>query len=112
MSTQTGTALLIGFDGHTYSGVIMENVKVSAEADVEAIKGEDNATTTKIISDPKKTISFSALITGTSAPDIAVGDTVAINSVSYFADSAVVTYERGVAKLDFAGTKEASMTYS
>ena len=102
---QIGTTLLIGMNGITYTGTIVEDGSITPEAKVEEILDENNATVTKVISNPASKISLSALVKGTGFTAPVVGQIVAINSVNYFTNSASVSYSRGVAKFKFDGVK-------
>lgn len=110
-----GQAFSFGFQGYTYSGVQMEDVDVTPEADVEKIAGDNGETVAKIYKDPRVTISLNGLVKDaalTAVKAIKIGDAVTINSVVYGCDKSSCKWSRGIGKWSFAGTKEDSMTYT
>lgn len=110
---QKGTGLIVGIGGFTYSGHIVETANPKLVADVETIKGEDNETTTKIISDPKKTLKIEVIAkTGSTVDTLKVGDAVTINSVTYMVVDCDVKRSRSALKATLDLIKEDSMTYT
>jgi uncharacterized Zn finger protein len=111
--TQLGTELLIGLNGKTYSGAIVESASVRATGDVEAVKNEDNETGTKIISDPGQELTVEMILeAGTDTETIKKGDAVTVDGVAYMVDDVETKYSRGAAKVTLKLIKEDSMDYS
>lgn len=111
--TQLGTTLKIGFGSNTYTGYIMEDFSTEATGEQDAIKDENNATTTILVSDLGTRISFNAIIkdAGSLTPP-AQGDSITINLVLYRVESASVKQSRKASMLSVTAIKETSMTYS
>ncbi|MFH1603758.1 MAG: hypothetical protein ABIH03_07610 [Pseudomonadota bacterium] len=87
---QTGTAVEVGFNSYTNTNLIMEAVVLElGDADVKPIKGEQNATVTKIITDPRDRIELRGIIKA-AATELAtiiamsVGSILTVNNVKYF----------------------------
>jgi hypothetical protein len=117
---QKGEVLKVGFGSFAYTGYIPEDgLKWKKPGDVEAVKDENNATITKIITDPRDEFEMSLIIKNTSGsitPPI-TGATVTItnpagSSVACMCADADVTLARSYAKLTLSLVKEDSMTYS
>ncbi len=117
---QKGEVLKVGFGSFAYAGYIPEDgLKWKKPGDVEAVKDENNATITKIITDPRDEFEMSLIIKNTSGsitPPI-TGAAVTItnpagSSVTAMCVDADVTLARSYAKLTLSLVKEDSMTYS
>jgi len=111
---QKGQALLVGWNSYTKSGYVTDDVKISKGAEVETIRGGDNETLTKLISDPHTALDLTLIIHsgGTVVPP-AVGDTFTINTVNYFVEAEPqCQLSRTIAKLTLKLKKEDSMTYT
>lgn len=111
--TQKGITLIVGIGSLVYSGHIVEEAGVKPTADVEVIKDEDNATCTKIISDPGKEISLTILAkSGSGVESLTIGSVITVNSVAYMVTDVDPKRSRGVLKATIKGVKEDSMTYT
>ena len=116
---QKGETLLLGFGVFAYTGYMPEDgLTWKSPADIEAVKDENNATLTKIITDPRNEFEMTLLIksTGSITPP-KQGDTVTLippggTSTAYRCRDASVELARGISKLKLSLIKEASMTYS
>lgn len=113
-AVQKGEVLLIGVNGNTYTGTIMEDVTLSSGGEAEENKGDNGETVNVTITNLKDEISFTATIKGTSFTKPAFGDIVTINTVKYRTTKADVKYSKvpKAAQFSFSGIKEASMTYT
>jgi hypothetical protein len=110
---QKGTAMEIGIGGYTYTGYVVEEAEHEAIAEIEVIKGEDNETATKIISDPGVRVTLNALCkSGSTLSGVEVGDTVTVNSVAMMVEKPTIRRSRGVARMTLTLVKEDSMTYT
>lgn len=110
---QKGTTVLVGFNSMTLSGVVMETVSPEITADIKEIRGENNAVMTKLLSNPKKTITFECVVTTLSTFNtVKTGDAITINTVAYMVESAKPTYSREETKWSVTAVKEDSMTYT
>jgi hypothetical protein len=112
-TVQKGTALSIGFGTNVYTGFVMKDFSTDATGEITVIKGENNETITKLVSDLGVSISFTCMIpTAGSIVPPAKGSTITVNAVKYCVDDASVKQSSGVAELSIKATKEASMTYT
>jgi glucose-6-phosphate isomerase len=110
---QKGTALIIGIGSNTYTGHVVEDTTAKLDADQEVIKGEDNETLTKILSDPKKTLKVSLIAkSGSTIETVKKGDALTINSVAYMVESCEVKRSRSAMKVTLDLIKEDSMSYT
>ena len=110
---QKGTAMNIGCGGYTYTGWVVEEAGLEPTAEIEVIKDEDNATQTKILSDPGVRVTISCIGEGSSTLEaVKKGDAITVNSVSMMVEEARQTRTRGVIKATLTLVKEASMTYT
>ena len=112
--SQKGTTLKIAYSTNVLTGYIMEDFTTEATGEQDAIKDEDNATTTILISDLGTRKSFTAIIkeTGGSLTPPAQGSTVTINSVNYRCESSSVKQSRKASMLTISVIKEDAMTYT
>ena len=108
---QKGVSLLIGCNGITYTGTIMDDVSLTLNADVEDNKDENGGTVNKTITNPRKEISFTATVKGSSIEQPAIGDSVTVNGVAYFCTKSDVKYSKApkACQFSFSGVKEDSM---
>ena len=110
---QKGTSLLVGIGGYTYTSHIVEDANPKPKADIEVIKDEDNATSTKIITDPGKTLKLSVIAKAASTiEDVKIGDTVTIKAVAWMVHDVDIKRSRGALKATLDLVKEDSMTYT
>lgn len=112
---QKGTTVVVGFNSVTFGTWIMESSSESPGADVTEIRGPQNATVTKLISNPHKIYEVSGVILSadlTTARAALIGGTVSINSVSCCIQSLKLDFGREAAKCTMTAIKEDSMTYS
>ncbi|HKL20375.1 MAG TPA: hypothetical protein VJ904_01140, partial [Tichowtungia sp.] len=114
--TQVCVEFKIGFNGLAYTGYQCEDWTESEEAEVEAVKNDDNETATKIIYDAKTMTSGSFLIKSTGSVEApAVGTLLSIQgpndvaAVKRFVASSSVAFSRGVSKLTVSLEREAAM---
>lgn len=110
-----GTVVTVAFAGNTHASLIMEAVDVSPIAEIKPIKGENNATTTKIISDPGKKMTLEGVVIAAGVATLQgykKGDAVTINSVSWMIDDISIKYGKEEAKCTLSVVKEDSMTYT
>ena len=112
--SQKGTTLKIAYGANVLTGYIMEDFTTEASGEQDAIKDEDNATGTILISDLGTRNNFTAIIkeTGGSLTPPALGATVTINSINYRCESSSVKQSRKASMLTIALIKETSMTYT
>ncbi len=92
--TIKGTTVQIGFPaGEIITGTIRDSLDNDTTADIEYIRDESNNESTAIISNLglRKTIEFTAQ---SAVPSIKKGDVLAVNSISYIVESAVIRYSR------------------
>lgn len=111
---QKGTALYVGWGSYTHASYVTDDVEIMKGAEIQVIKGADNETLTKIISDPHTKLKLSLLILsgGSLVPPIP-GSSFTINSVTYMVEGEPkVQPSRTTAKLTLDLIKEDSMTYS
>lgn len=112
-TTQKGEQLDIGIGGYTYTGYIVEDVTITPTAEIDVIKDEDNATVTKLISDPGETLNINCIIKNGSSVNFDIGDSITINGTTYMLDTgSSVSRSRGAARLTLSLIKEDSMTYT
>jgi hypothetical protein len=93
----------------------MEAVDSKPDADIKVIKGENNATTTKIISDPRKTLVLEGTIIAAGVATLTgfkKGDAVTVNTVSWMIDDISIKYGKEEAKCTLSLIKEDTMTYT
>lgn len=110
---QKGTAVIVGFNGFTYSGAIMDDVSRKPTGDIKPIRGENNAVCTKLISNPGFEIMVQVIVTTlASFNTIKKGDAFTINSVTYMVEEAEGKYSREEVKWTITAVKEDSMTYT
>ena len=110
---QKGTTVLVGFQSLTLSGTIMDSVGRTPIAEVKTIKGENNATVTKLISDPGFRITFECTVTTHATFNtIKIGDAITINSIAYMVESSEPKYSREEVKWTVTAVKEDTMTYT
>lgn len=105
-------AVLVGLTAaEAITGLLRETQADGSTADIEEVRGEDNATAAEIVSNPGVTKTFTATVLSTyTAP--AKGTVVTINSIKYMVDDATVTKSRTVARLSLTVHKAGSITYS
>ena len=110
---QKGTTVIVGFNGFTYTGAIMDSVSRKPIGDIKEIRGENNAVTTKLISNPGFEVSVEVIVTSLAAFNaIKKGDLFTINSVGYMVTDADGKYSREEVKWSISAIKEDSMTYT
>lgn len=110
---QKGIAAIVGFNGYTLTGYVMNSVGREPVGDIKELRGENNAVTTKLISNPGFKISVNCYVTsGSTYTTMKKGDAISINSVSYMVDSVKVDYSREEATVSIDAIKEDSMTYT
>lgn len=110
---QKGTTVIVGFASHTLTGYVMNSVGKEPIGDIKDLRGENNATATKLISNPGFRITVECYVTsGTSYTTMKKGDAVSINSVSYMVEDVKVAYSREEAIVTITAVKEDSMTYT
>ena len=109
---QKGTTVLVGFQGLTLTGVTMESFDREPIEDIKDIRGENNASMTKLISNPGFRIAFSCIVkTHATFNSIKKGDAITINSLAYMVESSKAAYSREEVKWSIGAVKEDSMTY-
>ena len=112
---QKGTTVVVGFNGRTVGTWVMEDSGESPGAEVTVIKGSNNSTLTKLISDPKKTYKATGILLAADLTAMAaakIGDTISINSVSCMIESLDLSFGREAARASLTAVKEDSMTYT
>jgi hypothetical protein len=110
---QKGTTVIVGFQGHTFSGAIMEDVSRKPIGDIKPIRGENNAVTTKLISNPGFEITIQVIVTTlASFNTLKKGDAITINGVAYMVEDCEGKYSREEVKWTVTAVKEDSMTYT
>ena len=112
---QKGTVVTVAFGGNTHASLIMEAVDVSPAAEIKPIKGENNATVTKLISDPGKKMTLEGTIIAAGVAALVAfkkGDAVTINTVSWMIEDISIKYSKEEAKCSLTVVKEDSMTYT
>jgi hypothetical protein len=108
-----GTTVIVGFNSFTYSGSIMDSVSRKPIGDIKEIRGENNAVTTKLISNPGFEISVEVIVTTLASFNaIKKGDTFTINTVNYMVVDCDGKYSREEVKWSISAIKEDSMTYT
>lgn len=111
---QLGTDLKIGFNGYTYTGLLMQTVDNEATGEQKVIKDENMATHTILVEDKGKRISFSAILLDTSTDTdftIEQGDIVTVNSVLFRTESVSWGHTGEETVINFTGIAEDSMSY-
>lgn len=113
-AVQKGTTLIVGIGAYTLTGYIVEEVGVKPIADVEDIRDEDNASKTKIITNPGSEITIAVIAVGTttSLDSLGIGSTITVNSITYMVTDVDPKRSRGAMKGTIKAIKEASMTYT
>lgn len=110
---QKGTTVVVGFNGFTYAGAIMDSVGRKPSGDIKEIRGENNAVCTKLISNPGFEVQVEVIVTTlASFNTIKKGDAFTINSVGYMVVDCDGKYSREEVKWSISAIKEDSMTYS
>jgi len=79
---QKGTSVIVGFAGHTYAGLSMEQVSKEQTGESKTILDENNEPVTILISDLGRRYTLRGIVIPATwtAPD--VGSTVTVNSVA------------------------------
>jgi hypothetical protein len=101
--------------GNVHASLIMEAVDVSPMAEVKDIKGENNATTTTLYSDPGKQLVLEGLVIAAGLATLQgykKGDAVTVNSVAYRIEDISLKGSREEAKCTLTLVKKDSMTHS
>jgi hypothetical protein len=107
---QKGTVVIVGYNSLTLAGTIMDSVSRKPIGDVKEIRGENNAVTTKLISNPGFELTFECIVTTHSTFNaIKKGDYITINTVPYMVTDSDVKYSREEAKWSVSAIKEDSM---
>jgi hypothetical protein len=111
VTTQVGLALKIKFTGNTITSLIMEEVNTEASGNQAIILDEDAATTTVLVSDLGKRVSFNAIVADGYAADLppALGTKLTIGTTVYRIESASYKQVRGANTLSVSAIREASM---
>ena len=109
--SQTGTTLKVGFTGNTITNLIMEDVNSEATGEQDAIKDENNATGTILISDLGARVSFTAIVTDDYSGDLppAQGSIITIGTTKYRVESASFKQQRKQSTLTVSAIREVSM---
>ena len=110
-----GTAVTVGFMGNTHSSLIMETVDVSPTAEVKDIKGENNATTTTLYSDPGKQIVLEGVViaAGLSALEALIkGSPVTVDGIACRVEDISIKGSKEEATCTLTLVKKDSMTHS
>lgn len=113
---QTGTAVEVGFNGYTNTNLIMQAVELTfGDADVKDIPGEQNATVTKLLTNPRDGVQLVGVIKAAGSElatliALSVGSVLTVNSVKYFL-AAPPKIELGAeeARCTLVGIREDSM---
>lgn len=104
---------MIGFKGNTYTGYFMDTVGHEDTGDIAEVRDENDATATKIISNPGTRLKVAMIAKDAATPlVINKGDGVEINSVTYMVEDRNISYSRGATRVEMTVIKEGSMTYA
>jgi len=112
---QKGTTVVVGLNGVTYGTLVQVEGSISPKADIEDIKGPQNATVTKLITNPRKEYSVSGICLSadqTALEGMKIGDTASIDAVSGMVTDLDLKYSGSAMKAELKTVKEDSMTYS
>lgn len=111
---QLGTSLKVGFTGSTVTSLTMEDSTKEATGEQAAIKDENNATGTILISDLGNRVTFSAIVQSAYAGSLppALGSSITIGATIYRVESASYKQQRTQGILNVTAIKETSMTYT
>lgn len=110
---QHGETLLIGIGSNTYSAHIVHNADTEAQAEEEIIRGEENETTTVLISDRADELTLQGVCKATSTIGaVKKGDVVTVNSIAYRVLTRSFMRSALAARFRLGLRKEVSMTYT
>jgi hypothetical protein len=110
-----GTAVTVGFMSNTHASLIMETVDISPTAEVKDIKGENNATTTTLYSDPGKQLVLEGVVIAAglaTLQGLIKGSAVTVNTVAYRVEDISIKGSKEEAKATLTLVKKDSMTHS
>lgn len=112
---QKGTAVSVGFMGKTYASLIMQAVSFGPDSELKEIKGENNATTTEIYSNPGAKLTLEGVVLSsalTALKAIKKGDAVTVDSVAYRVDDIEIKGSPEEAHCTISLIKRDSMTHA
>jgi len=116
---QQGAVVHVGFGGNTNTNLVMQAVtETVGMANKKAILGEQNATVTKIYTDPGKRIRLTGVLKNAASDDaeltavraMKIGDEITVNSVIYCIDEAPeIEHSAEEARVALVAIREDSM---
>ena len=110
--SQLGTAVMIGFEGVTLSGYIMESADVEQTGTQKEILDEDNAAFAVLVENLGKRRTITAIVkSGTTPETIRQGDIISLDGENHRVESASVSYNAEEARLSVTAINEDSITY-
>jgi hypothetical protein len=112
---QLGTSVVVGFNGLTYGTCIMISGGEELTGDIKEIKGPQNATVTKLLTNPGKRYTVEGVLLSadlTAARLLKKGSSVTINSVVCMVEDVKIATGTEEAKVTITAVKEDSMTYT
>lgn len=113
VTKQQGALVMIGFKGNTYTGYFMDTVGHEDTGDIAEVRDENDATATKIISNPGSRIKVAMIAKDAATPlTINKGDGITVNMITYMVEDRNISYSRGATRVEITAIKEDSMTYS
>jgi hypothetical protein len=91
---QKGTLVIVGFAGHTYAGLSMEQVSKEQTGTQKTILDQNNEPVTILISDLGRRYTVRGIVLAADWVEPEVGDTITLNSVAARVES-ISTEEAG-----------------
>jgi len=112
---QQGTTVVVGFNDLTYGTCLMVTCGEEPTGEIKDIKGANNATVTKLISNPGKRYTVEGILLSadlTAARALKKGSSVTINAVVCMVEDVKIAVGTEEAKVTITAIKEDSMTYT